>query len=486
MAVIDTGIDFEHADLNVVAGVNCMSGNPNRPKCVDGGDDDQYHGTHVAGTIGALDNEFGVVGIAPGARLWAVKVLDSNGSGSFGTLIAGIDYVAANASQIEVANMSLGCDNCSSSAMDSAISNTVAAGVTFVVAAGNSGIDAANTSPANHPDVITVSALTDFDGLPGGLRTPTCLGDQDDTLAYFSNYGSDVEITAPGVCIYSTFPIERNGYGTISGTSMASPHVAGAAALLAASGSYSPAQIRSTLIGAGNQNWTDDSGDGIQEPLLDVSNGALFAPAMVAGAGATPNAAPVVTINTPLDNYNYSSGVTIGFWGSATDPEDGSVNASMVWTSSLDGQIGTGSSFEHAPSDGTHVITAVATDSDGLSSSTSVTIIVGTASEPPAEPTPDPTPDPEPTPDPTPDPGTGDFTASASGFKNKGKNMVNLTWEGASSAQVDIYRDGVKIMTTDNDGLYIDATETKGGQTFIYQVCEAGTSVCSNEVTVIF
>jgi len=107
VAVIDTGIDFQHPDLNVVGGVNC-TGSILRPTCVAGGDDDHYHGTHVAGIIGALDNDIGVVGVAPGARLWAVKVLNKNGSGWSSWIIAGIDWVAANANTIAVANMSLG------------------------------------------------------------------------------------------------------------------------------------------------------------------------------------------------------------------------------------------------------------------------------------------------------------------------------------------------------------------------------------------
>ncbi|MBT8487855.1 MAG: S8 family serine peptidase, partial [Gemmatimonadetes bacterium] len=108
VAIIDTGIDFEHPDLNVVGGVDCAKGRPSRGSCKNGGDDDHYHGTHVGGTVGAIDNGNGVVGVAPGARLWAVKVLNSRGSGYTSWIVAGIDWVAANADVIEVANMSLG------------------------------------------------------------------------------------------------------------------------------------------------------------------------------------------------------------------------------------------------------------------------------------------------------------------------------------------------------------------------------------------
>jgi len=283
VAVLDTGIDLDHFDLNVVAGVDCTAG----PSCEQGGDgnDGGGHGTHVSGTIAAIDGGGGVVGVAPGARLWAVKVLRNDGRGFLSDVIEGIDYVTANAGAIEVANMSLGC-KCTSAAMDLAIANSVADGVIYAVSAGNSNENAEAFSPANHPDVITVSALADFDGESGELGSPTCRVDQDDTLADFSNWGNTVEITAPGVCIQSTW---KDGMcAIISGTSMSSPHVAGAAALLA---SVNPPinkaealAIRQTIIDEGNFNWFDDSGDGIQEPLLDVSNQTVFAPATVAGS----------------------------------------------------------------------------------------------------------------------------------------------------------------------------------------------------------
>jgi subtilisin family serine protease len=285
VAVIDTGISA-HPDLNVAQRVNCVNAFFFIARCVSGGTDGNGHGTHVAGTIGALDNGVGVVGMAPGARLWSVRVLNDQGSGYTNQIIAGIDYVRANAASIEVANMSLGCE-CTSAAQNTAITNLVNAGVVVVVAAGNSHKDASTFSPANHPDVITVSALADFNGQPGGGAAPTCRTDQDDTLADFSNFGSQVEIAAPGVCIYSTWL--NGGYNTISGTSMASPHVAGAAALLASM--HNPnsrtdvLNIRAALMQYGNLNWTDDSGDGIKERLLDVSNTSVFNPVTVAGPG---------------------------------------------------------------------------------------------------------------------------------------------------------------------------------------------------------
>jgi subtilisin len=279
VAIIDTGIDWQHPDLNVVGGINCAQGSPNRARCDGNGDDNHYHGTHVAGTVAALDNGIGVVGMAPGARLWAVKVLNSRGSGYTSWIVAGIDWVTARASTIEVANMSLGGSGYSQAEYD-AIQGAVNAGIAFAVSAGNSDANASGYSPASFNNVLSVSALADFNGLAGGGAPSTCRADVDDTLADFSNWGSVVDIAAPGVCILSTYPIEQGSYGTISGTSMASPHVAGALAILASrnnpGNAAAVANLYSQVINAGNLNWTDDSGDGVKERLLDVSNATLF------------------------------------------------------------------------------------------------------------------------------------------------------------------------------------------------------------------
>lgn len=283
IAVIDTGI-ASHPDLNVVSRVDCLSSRGSAPSCRAGGTDGNGHGTHVAGTAAAIDNGVGVVGVAPGAPLYSVKVLDSRGEGSFSDVIAGIDWVTARADRIEVANMSLGGSG-RLRALDTAIRNSVNAGVTHVVAAGNGGDDAGATIPANHPDVIAVSALADSDGVSGGRGSSYC--GRDDALASFSNHGRVVDVVAPGACIRSTLP---GGYGTMSGTSMATPHVAGAAALLAANG-HSVASIRSTIPGTGNGGWTDTSGDGVKEPLLDVSSASY----RVAGGSTAPTTSTSTT-----------------------------------------------------------------------------------------------------------------------------------------------------------------------------------------------
>ncbi len=456
VAVIDTGVDFQHPDLNVVGGVTC-TGNPIRTKCVSGGDDDHYHGTHVAGTIGAIDNDFGVVGVAPGARLWAVKVLDQNGSGYSSWIVAGIDWVAANADKIEVANMSLGGSGFNQAEYD-AIQGAVNKGVAFAVAAGNSDADALYFSPSAFDNVLTVSALADFNGLPGGGAAPTCRTDQDDTLADFSNWGAAVDIAAPGVCILSTYPIEKGGYGTISGTSMASPHAAGALALLASANKPQNAadvfSLYHQVINAGNLNWTDDSGDGTEERLLDVS---AFAPTLIP-MGGTANNPPAVVITSPTEGASFETGESISFAGSASDSEDGTLTGSLVWISDLDGQIGTGGSFGAVLSDGTHVITASGTDSGGLAGSDSITITVAGVSG-------------------------NEIKLSVVLRKVKNLRYADLSWSGANSENVDVYCNGSPLVTTDNDGSYTDGPLGKTG-TVTYQVCESGTSRCSNSVTI--
>jgi subtilisin len=274
VAIIDTGIDLDHPDLNVYAqgAKNCSTGRS--------ADDGNGHGTHVAGTVGALDNASGVVGVAPGARVWPVRVLNNAGSGSWSSVICGLNYVTSKASQIEVANMSLGgtgsddgnCGNSNNDALHRAICNSVAAGVTYAVAAGNEYDDARRHVPAAYNEVITVSALADFNGQSGGGAAPTCRADVDDTFADFSNFGADIDLIAPGVCINSTW--KGGGYRTISGTSMASPHVAGGAALYQATHpSATPAQVKAALQAAGTTTylWPDRDPDGTKEKLLNVA-----------------------------------------------------------------------------------------------------------------------------------------------------------------------------------------------------------------------
>ena len=261
VAVIDTGVDLAHPDLTAVSGTNCVA-----PGLA--AQDDNGHGTHVAGSVAARNNGAGVVGVAPGTTVYAVKVLDSQGNGTQSQVICGIDWVTANASalNIKVANVSLGgsgsaLDSCPSTAdpEHKAICNSTAAGITYVVAAGNSGWDfdyaPVPDVPAAYPEVLTVSAVSDSDGLSGGTGgAPACrTTESDDRYASFSNYaatsgGQAHTIAGPGTCILSTWT--GGTYRTISGTSMASPHLAGSVALCLGEGGaqgpcagLTPAQI---------------------------------------------------------------------------------------------------------------------------------------------------------------------------------------------------------------------------------------------------
>ena len=227
--VIDTGIRFDHAQF----GGRAVSGTDT----VDGGsaDDCHGHGTHVAGTVGGSTH-----GVAKGVRLVAVRVLNCSGSGTNSGVIAGIDWVTANhtAGAPAVANMSLG--GSASSAVDTAVNNSINDGVTYAVAAGN-GIfgglfhaNACNYSPARVPNAITVSATS-----------------SSDTKASWANYGSCVDWFAPGVSITSAWYTSSTATNTISGTSMATPHTAGVAALyLQSDPGASPATVRASLFNA--------------------------------------------------------------------------------------------------------------------------------------------------------------------------------------------------------------------------------------------
>lgn len=272
VAVIDTGVDLTHPDLNVSDGADCVSPGTSA-------DDDNGHGTHVAGSIAAENDGSGVVGVVPGTKVWAVKVLDSSGGGSSASVICGLDWVTANAAakNIKVLNMSLGgggapvrpCATTTDPAHQ-AVCRATAADVLSVVAAGNSGRDFDNASnpdvPAAYPEALTVTALSDSDGMSGGSGgAQACrTGEQDDFEATFSSFaatsaGASHTIAAPGTCIRSTWPTDvapLGGYRTISGTSMASPHMAGVAALCENDGGAAgacagktPAQVISSLRG---------------------------------------------------------------------------------------------------------------------------------------------------------------------------------------------------------------------------------------------
>jgi Subtilisin-like serine proteases len=247
--IIDTGIRNSHADFGGRArsGYDFIGGDADANDC-------NGHGTHVAGTVGGA-----TYGVAKGVRLIGVRVLDCNGYGTISSVVAGIDWVTANAVKPAVANMSLGGG--ASTAIDNAVNNSIASGVTYVVAAGNESANACSRSPARVPAAITVGATTNTDARWS-----------------LSNYGSCLDIFAPGAGITSAWHTSNTAANTISGTSMATPHVAGAAALvLSVNPSATPAQVRDTIVGQATTGAVSNAGSGSPNTLLFT--GGLIPPA---------------------------------------------------------------------------------------------------------------------------------------------------------------------------------------------------------------
>jgi subtilisin len=354
---------------------------------------------------------------------------------------------------IEVANMSLGGGF--SQALNDAVKRGTDAGIVFVVAAGNDNANAANYSPASAPTAITVSALADSDGLPGGTGANTSYG-PDDSLASFSNYGSAVDIAAPGVDILSTYL--SGGYAIGSGTSMASPHVAGAAALYMAGVSPRPsvAAVTVALLGSG---WTttdtccyfDGDRDSDPEPLLNVAG--------LMGTAVEPP--PPVDNQPPIANFNYhATDLTVQFTDTSSD-SDGTIQS---WSWSFGDE--TTSTAQHPShmyaAGGTYTVTLTVTDDDNATAFTSQLVTV--TAPPPPQP--------------------GGIVLTATGYKVRGRQQVDLIWTGATGDTVTIYRNNSPLPTAANNGAYTDTIGAVGGGTYVYSIeAENGTS---NQATVTF
>jgi subtilisin family serine protease len=415
--------------------------------------------------VAARDNDIGVVGIVPGARLYAVKVLNRSGSGYLSDIIKGIDWVRARASTIEVINMSLGGTGTSTS-YRTALANCVDAGIVVVVAAGNSGIDVFGNDkvfgtsddyiPASYPEVAAISAMADSDGAPGGKGSATDYG-PDDSFATFSNFsgltapgnpvnspGNAIDLLLPGVSILSCY--KDNNYATMSGTSMASPHGAGLAAKYIiengkpsnATGVYA---VRQALISAGK---AQTSAEGLK--VLNDPDGKLE-PIGWAETGTAP-------INqSPVANFTFTAtGLTVAFTDDSWD--DVSI-ASWSWSFGDGGTSNLQNPSHTYASGNTYSVTLTVADGEGAQNSINQDVTVTD----------------------TPNPADIELTATTTPVKNKMR--VNLSWTPADIA--DVYRNGTKI-ASGVTGTYTDMLRTKG--TYTYYVQSGGTP--SNTVTVTF
>jgi subtilisin len=396
VAILDTGIDYDHPDLPVAGGVNFVGARDGSTAPADW-NDRHGHGTHCAGIVAARNNAAGVVGVAPDAILYAVKILGDNGSGYTSDIIQGLDWCAANG--IKVASLSLGGGGTTS--LQNACNNAYARGVVVVAAAGNSA--GAVMCPAAYSSVIAVSAT-----------------DSRNLLASFSNYGAKIELAAPGVGIYSTY--KDGGYVSMSGTSMACPHVAGAAALAWASGLSSSAAVRDRLMSTAEDLGTAGRDASFGYGLVDAQR--------AAGGSATPTPTdnpPSVDITAPAQGAAVSG--TVAVTAAASDDKGVTqveflVNGARIGLDTQGSDGWSASWNTGTAADGQRTLTAKATDTAGQTASDAITVTVGNAD---AGPTVQIT---------NPRAGTtvsGDVTIAANASDDKGVVSVRFTIDGRTS-----------------------------------------------------
>jgi subtilisin family serine protease len=428
--ILDTGIRFDHVDFQMSPSDTRTRTRFGYDAIGDGkqGNDCHGHGTHVAGTVGGWK-----YGVAKQVNLVALRVLDCNGSGSTSGIISAIDWMVTDhpTGVAAVANMSLGGGV--SQSLNDAVQRAVTDGIVVSVSAGNSNADACSYSPASATSAITVGAT--------GMA---------DSKATFSNYGVCVDLFAPGVSIVSDHNASSSAIATYSGTSMSSPHVAGASALyLVSHPGSTPAQVRDGLVGLATQ--------GVVTSALSANNHLLS----VSGLPATSAPPPPAGNLAPTAAFGVScSGLTCSFTDKSADA-DGSISA-RAWT------FGNGaSSIAATPSvtfanGGSYAVTLLVTDDDGATATAAQTVsVTAPAPTPPAN------------------------LALSGTTRTKGSNRVDLSWSGATATSIDVYRNGVRVTTVANTGSYSDGVGKKRG-TYTHQVCHAGTTTCSNTISSTF
>lgn len=419
--VIDTGIRATHADFGGRVGSGYTAISDGR-----GTDDCNGHGTHVAGTVGGT-----AWGVAKAATLIPVRVLNCQGSGTSSGVIAGVDWVTANAVKPAVANMSLGGG--ANSALDAAVQNSIASGITYVVAAGNSNANACNYSPARVGAAVTVGATT-----------------SSDARASYSNFGNCLDLFAPGSSITSAWYTSNTATNTISGTSMASPHVAGTAALyLQGNPGAAPSAVASALTGNASSGKVSGAGSG--SPNLLLYTGFI-------GSGGGEEPPPPPPNVAPTADFTWScTDLTCTFDGSGSSDSDGTI-VGYSWNFG-DGGTASGIVASHSyASAGTRTVTLTVTDNAGATGSTARSVT--TVAPPPSG-----------------------IVLSVAMTKLRGVNTAALSWTGAGSS-VDIFRDGVRIATITGSSYSDDLG--RGGGSRTYRVCNAGTTTCSGNVTVTY
>lgn len=431
--ILDTGVRLTHSEFGGRAHYIPSANNGNFVlDSHTNAEDCHGHGTHVAGTAAGA-----TYGIAKGATIWAGRVLNCAGSGQLSEVIAGIDWITGNGQKPAVVNMSLGGGDAQSVA--DAVENSIAAGFNYAVAAGNGDPffgfpqDACTVSPANAPDALTTGAT-----------------DVTDNEGSFSNYGSCVDILAPGVDITSAWLTNDNATATLSGTSMATPHVTGTVALyLAANPSATAAEVAAALKNNATPNTI------VLNPFSEAfgtANLFLYTGFITGGPTNQPPTA------------SFTFGCTLlacSFDGNGSKDADGTI-MSYGWTFG-DGATGTGAAPSHTyASGGTYSVTLTVTDNGGAPGTLTKSVTVSSGG------------------------GGGAITLSVTKRINKsGKRFADLVWSGATGANVGVYRNGALRVTTANDGAYTDNL-TRASGTFTYKVCNAGTTVCSNQASVTF
>jgi len=333
--ILDTGIRTTHSEFGGRANAVYTSVNDGYLTT-----DCNGHGTHVAGTLGGT-----TYGVAKAVKLHAVRVLDCAGNGPVSGVIAGVDYVTANHASPAVANMSL--EGPASAALDQAVQASIASGVTYAVAAGNASADACAESPARTPQAITVGATT-----------------SDDVRASFSNFGTCVDLFAPGESITSAYNGSDQQTAVLSGTSMASPHVAGVAALyLAGNPSAAPAAVASAILGGAVSNRVTSPGTGSPNRLLNVS--------FIGGGSPTTNKPPVA-------KFTWSCATLTCTFDAKSSTDDAGI-VSYTWNlNKYPGGTAAGSIVTATyPHTGTRNVTLTVKDAGGLSNSVTQTITIG-------------------------------------------------------------------------------------------------------------